>query len=112
MGYGTHLKWASSPTTNELEENVLQSTTIQYVPNDECKATGLWSLLEEDMMCGYGNGKRDSCSGDSGGPLFWERPGRVDDAAGGGGENSRIDADNGTRAEEEEVYQVGIVSWG
>lgn len=64
---------------------------------------GLWSLLEDDMMCGFGDGERDSCSGDSGGPLFWENA-----------TTTAIDRDtNRTLTEGGEVlYQVGIVSWG
>jgi secreted trypsin-like serine protease len=79
MGYGLDESQSAS--------NVLKQTTVTYVPNDICKTRGLWELLHQDMMCATGEGARDSCSGDSGGPLFWKN-------------------------EEGKVMQVGIVSWG
>ncbi|KAL7542233.1 hypothetical protein ACHAXR_013356 [Thalassiosira sp. AJA248-18] len=112
MGYGTYTPYLETSTTNnQLSDNILQSTTISYIPNYECKAMGgggLWNLLEDDMMCGFGDGERDSCSGDSGGPLFWESIGDVNTTRENG--NHEVDQ-NGTLAEGE-VYQVGIVSWG
>lgn len=79
MGYGLD-------ETNEIS-NILQQTTLNYIPNPECKAQGLWELIHDDMLCASGEGERDSCNGDSGGPLFWEK-------------------DDGSD------LQVGIVSWG
>ena len=90
MGYGKTTT-SNIESTTPSEDNTLQYTTLDYIPNNQCKAMGggaLWNLIEDDMMCGYGHGKRDSCSGDSGGPLFWE------------------DEDY------HNVNQVGIVSWG
>jgi len=69
MGYGaTYLVNSdiNSPPTKELE-NILHQTKIEYVPNEDCMIMGgggFWNLLEEDMLCGYGDGERDSCSGD------------------------------------------------
>lgn len=79
MGYGMD---------ESLEiSNVLKRTTLDYVPNDECKAMGLWELIRSDMICASGYGERDSCNGDSGGPLFWTNDDGMD-------------------------LQIGIISWG
>jgi len=92
MGYGTTAAEGGAPSNLLLEAN------LSYVPNPECEARGLWGLLKEDMMCAFGDGVRDSCSGDSGGPLFYG----VEDNRGFRGDN---DGDG-------DVLQVGIVSWG
>jgi secreted trypsin-like serine protease len=79
MGYGVD--------ESQSKSDVLKQTTLEYVPNDKCKAQGLWELLKDDMICASGQGERDSCQGDSGGPLIWEKNNYED-------------------------LQVGIVSWG
>ena len=115
MGYGTY-----TPTPQFQHDNSLQSTNVTYVPNDECRPMGgggLWNLIEDGMMCGFGDGVRDSCSGDSGGPLSWEgEPGSAASGAGGGAEEAVDGAgdNNGTDANETrgEARQVGVVSWG
>lgn len=66
----------------------LMQTTVDYVPNDQCKR--LYNNQESitaGMLCAYEEGK-DSCSGDSGGPLFRKGSGPGSDAL------------------------VGLVSWG
>jgi secreted trypsin-like serine protease len=79
MGYGMD--------ESNLISNILKQTTLNYVPNEVCKAQGLWDLVNDDMICASGEGTRDSCNGDSGGPLFWQKQDGSD-------------------------VQVGIVSWG
>ncbi|KAL7471238.1 hypothetical protein ACHAXS_011543, partial [Conticribra weissflogii] len=104
MGYGTTDAEGGTPS------NLLMEASLSYVPNPECESKGLWGLLEEDMMCAFGDGIRDSCSGDSGGPLFYS----VDANYGFRGTNDDGDGDgygNGGDAEND-VLQVGIVSWG
>jgi secreted trypsin-like serine protease len=70
----------------------LQVAKIPYISNSECKQYYSSSLLP-DMICGgypdlpAGKVRRDSCAGDSGGPMT-------------------ITGDDGL------VYQIGIVSWG
>jgi hypothetical protein len=79
MGYGMD-------ETNDIS-NILKQTSLTYIPNEVCRAQGLWELLNDDMLCASGDGERDSCNGDSGGPLLWEK-------------------------EDGNDVQVGIVSWG
>jgi len=111
MGYGVHEHPGSSSALDTAHHlhGVLRRATVTFLPNSECVNRGLWGLLEDDMMCGDGDGKRDSCSGDSGGPLFWE--GQADD----GGVSAGV-AGNVTDMEKAtapgEILQVGIVSWG
>lgn len=80
MGYGMD--------ESQQISNILKQTTLTHVPNEICQSQGLWQLLHDDMLCAFGDGERDSCNGDSGGGLFWERE------------------EDGTD------LQVGIVSWG
>ena len=79
MGYGMD-------ETNDIS-NILKQTSLTYIPIEVCRAQGLWELLNDDMLCASGDGERDSCNGDSGGPLLWEK-------------------------EDGSDVQVGIVSWG
>ena len=51
--------------------NILKQTQVTTMTNSECKAT---SYLDEEitdaMLCASGDGIRDACDGDSGGPLI------------------------------------------
>lgn len=52
---------------------VLQKLTVDYLPNEQCKALpGMWQV-DSDMVCVIGDGTTDDqsqCSGDSGGPYL------------------------------------------
>ncbi|KAL3923435.1 MAG: hypothetical protein SGILL_001658, partial [Bacillariaceae sp.] len=68
--------------------STLNEVELDYVDNDRCDdGHGGNGDVTEDMLCAAGNGK-DSCIGDSGGPLFQK----------------------GSNADEDEL--VGLVSWG
>jgi len=72
--------------------DVLQEALLGYVPNEECEKAqenflSYQGRITEDMMCTFGT-HRDTCFGDSGGPIIL--PG-----------NSHL-----------EDIQVGVVSWG
>lgn len=45
-------------------------TYLSYVPDKECSRLHRLKL-SKDMFCLYGNGKRDTCRGDSGGGVLW-----------------------------------------
>ena len=55
---------------------VLQETTLAYVPNEDCEAIkgagkfGFGREISDVLLCALGEDGRDSCSGDSGGPLL------------------------------------------
>lgn len=72
-----------STTNAGLYANRLMEVELAYVPQDICDADYGSGRILPSMMCAYDSGK-DSCNGDSGGPLF--------------------DAENN--------IQVGVVSWG
>jgi hypothetical protein len=74
---------------------ILQQVTLGYVPNDECNAKedegdSYQGEISDNMLCTFAVGK-DTCYGDSGGPIL------LDDVSGSIGVQG---------------VQVGIVSWG
>ena len=86
------LGWGHTVASRGPRATFLQQTMLGYVPNDICLQSRENSIsyqgrIHEDMMCTFAPG-RDTCNGDSGGPVIV--PGRdpADDV------------------------QVGIVSWG
>ncbi|XP_058840091.1 proclotting enzyme-like [Topomyia yanbarensis] len=58
-------------TANGSLSDTLQQLTVPVLSNQECKRTGYFRFqITNRMMCaGYLDGGRDSCYGDSGGPL-------------------------------------------
>mmetsp|Transcript_14723 Transcript_14723/g.42402 ORF Transcript_14723/g.42402 Transcript_14723/m.42402 type:complete len:301 (+) Transcript_14723:97-999(+) len=92
----TVMGWGSINREKEKPEG-LMSARVHYVPNRICEASSgeisgrtkdYSGYIENDMMCAAAPG-RDSCGGDSGGPLL-------------------IEGENGP----EEDLLVGVVSWG
>ena len=87
--------WGATNVTKQQIEypEILQEVELYYVPNLFCKRVKsvdgfeLDSMLYDDMMCATNPGK-DSCYGDSGGPLIFLGASPADDV------------------------QVGITSWG
>lgn len=51
----------------------LQKTTVNYVTESTCQSRLRSHLIGPDMLCAFAEG-RDSCEGDSGGPLLLEGP--------------------------------------
>ncbi|KAF1782188.1 Serine protease [Phytophthora cactorum] len=68
---GTVLGWGKTETSGELGSPVLQQLTLPVISNAECgKFKKYVGRVTEGMMCaGTGNDK-DTCNGDSGGPLL------------------------------------------
>lgn len=80
MGWG-YIKEGSGKVSDELRQ-----VNVPIVNQKLCKKS--YSALTNNQICaGYKKGKKDSCSGDSGGPLFYEEKNKV-------------------------PYQIGIVSYG
>jgi len=66
----------------------LNAVNVQMVSNDRCNdAMAEWESITKNMMCA-GQGGKDSCAGDGGGPLAWLDPGT------------------------DHIVQLGIGSWG
>ena len=61
----------SLPTVGDTSE-VLMELRVPVVPNDECAAvfSRQGAFIGPNQMCAGGERARDSCSGDSGGPLM------------------------------------------
>mmetsp|Transcript_33047 Transcript_33047/g.80325 ORF Transcript_33047/g.80325 Transcript_33047/m.80325 type:complete len:572 (+) Transcript_33047:544-2259(+) len=86
------LGWGHTVTSRGPRASFLQQTQLGYVPNDICLQSRENSIsyqgrIHEDMMCTFAPG-RDTCNGDSGGPVIVPGDTPADD------------------------IQVGIVSWG
>lgn len=59
----------TGPATNELRQ-----TTLPVVDHDQCDRAYDGDIVEDAMVCaGSADGSKDSCYGDSGGPLFVTR---------------------------------------
>ncbi|XP_034943315.1 serine protease filzig [Chelonus insularis] len=59
--------------------SVLQEVQVPIIENSVCqdmfRTAGHSKLILDSFLCaGYANGQKDSCEGDSGGPLMMERP--------------------------------------
>ena len=84
---------------------VLQEVMVNYVANKECETAKENNLVSyqgritDDMMCTFAS-DRDTCHGDSGGPIVLVNPNY----------SSSIDKNNDN--DEYPFLQVGIVSWG
>ena len=106
----TVLGWGKQSPARKDYPNGLLGADLTHVPNRKCqRAQGgvqgrqksYSNLIGDDMMCASSTNGRDSCGGDSGGPLLV----RSDSRAAAGGGRWRWDpwaAD----------VQVGVVSWG
>ena len=81
------LGWGSTSTTSRLYPAELQQVDLPLIDNPRCNAA--MRHVTDDMLCaGDGKGERDTCFGDSGGPLIV------------------FDSESGT------WRQAGITSWG
>ncbi|KAJ8726536.1 hypothetical protein PYW07_001234 [Mythimna separata] len=62
--------WGWQKYNGPLSEMSLMMTSLAYVPVKKCGR--LHNItLSQDMFCLYGDGKRDTCRGDSGGGVLW-----------------------------------------
>ncbi|MEI8632471.1 trypsin-like serine protease [Vibrio sp. PP-XX7] len=84
----TVIGWGNLSSTSYSYPSILNQVDVPYVERSTCQNLGgIYNFVTDDNICaGFPEGGKDSCSGDSGGPLIY--------------------SDNGTDR------QVGIVSWG
>ena len=66
--------WGTVDTESGEMPDILQQVTVKTFSNAECSYNE-WDLLSDNMICAGEEG-RDSCYGDSGGPLLIEQDGR------------------------------------
>jgi secreted trypsin-like serine protease len=87
----TVIGWGATSNIGKLlgiYPDVLQKVDVPIVSSQDCRAA-FGNDITDSMVCagaGYGSGGKDSCNGDSGGPLFLNK--------------------------NNDFYQVGVVSWG
>ena len=82
----TVVGWGDTTNNNGVLPETLQEVVLQVVSNTDCNAASVFNgAITDNMLCATATGK-DSCTGDSGGPLMAEQEG--------------------------EFRQVGIVSFG
>ncbi|MET7479460.1 serine protease [Streptomyces sp. NPDC005648] len=87
-GRFTIIGWGTTKEHGAAASNKLLKATVPYVSDTTCKRHYGDRLLPKDDICaGYAQGGVDTCSGDSGGPMF-----RKDDSG--------------------HWIEVGITSWG
>jgi len=87
--YLTVSGWGSLDGLGYEYPKVLQTVDVPVVSQDDCRKAYLpfGRKVENSMICaGYSTGGKDSCDGDSGGPLTYKENGRS--------------------------YLIGVVSWG
>ncbi|KAG1669182.1 Enteropeptidase [Nymphon striatum] len=73
----TILGWGKRYFLQENATNTLQEAQIPLVSRSECKTAYKNDdvMISKNMVCGgFSDGKADSCSGDSGGPLLYKNP--------------------------------------
>merc|ERR1712156_790380 len=66
--------WGTTKSGGSLPD-ILQYVNVPLMTNADCKKTGYEATsIKPSMVCaGYKEGKKDSCEGDSGGPLMWQQ---------------------------------------
>ncbi|XP_026757108.2 trypsin epsilon-like [Galleria mellonella] len=62
--------WGWTTYDGQISQHGLMMTTLKFISSKKCsKMHGI--KLTADMFCLYGEGKRDTCRGDSGGGVLW-----------------------------------------
>lgn len=70
VGWGADSKNHLSPIKLQVE--------LPYIPREECAPNTTIGHLWEGQFCAGGERNKDSCRGDSGGPLIYEKDGRYE----------------------------------
>lgn len=74
---GTILGWGKRKDTAMFGSDVLHQADVPIVSPKDCRLVYEDYFISENMVCaGYKKGRVDSCAGDSGGPLLFEKRGK------------------------------------
>ena len=74
---GTILGWGKRDNKEPFGTDVLHEAQVPIASVHSCKSVYEDYFISNNMVCaGYKRGKVDSCAGDSGGPLLFEKNGR------------------------------------
>lgn len=74
---GTILGWGKRKNSALYGTDVLHEAQVPIASTQSCKSVYEDYFISNNMVCaGYKRGKVDSCAGDSGGPLLFEKKGR------------------------------------
>ncbi|XP_061707980.1 trypsin epsilon-like [Cydia pomonella] len=65
--------WGFTSYGGSISNSGLMETQLRFVSLNKCRRKHHGSRLTEDMFCLYGDGIRDTCQGDSGGAILWNR---------------------------------------
>jgi len=97
----------SSTSTQQSPITALQKVNVNLVEHDVCNSNYGGNRIKDDIMLCAGALDKDSCSGDSGGPLFYSYLSIDDD-------NPSAEARMNRQQQQRTInyVQVGIVSWG
>lgn len=72
----TVIGWGSTDGVVDVYPDLLQEVEIPIVSNDTCSAAmSPYTIYDYEICAGYASGGKDSCSGDSGGPLLVSKNG-------------------------------------
>ena len=72
----TTMGWGYTKEGSGQTSNVLMEVDVPVVDQKRCKKS--YSQVTQNQICaGYQKGGKDSCSGDSGGPLYFTQPNDV-----------------------------------
>ena len=86
--YATVAGWGNTNAANPNYPNELRKVEVPVISNEQCRSAGggYNNIIDSNICAGFPQGEKDSCAGDSGGPLFVSYSG--------------------------DIHQIGIVSWG
>ncbi|OWR49768.1 Transmembrane protease serine 11E [Danaus plexippus plexippus] len=63
--------WGETKYGDGIDKTVFRQVQLRYISKEMCMKMNQITL-DTEMFCLYGDGKRDSCRGDSGGGVLWK----------------------------------------
>jgi secreted trypsin-like serine protease len=68
------LGWGKTNITAPQNNKVLHEVQVPIVKKKKCKKAFSFRVTNSQLCAGYSKGKKDACTGDSGGPLLCPKP--------------------------------------